>query len=161
MYRRLRRLVFLYFIVFINYIKRETLNFVQEFVKIKSWLLLIFWHNQLKFHNSIEFKGRFIRPNLCRASFNYTEKKFWGNKIRQKFGHINWTLTAAPQGCFIAPYVWEIVSRKNLTIFKGCYSSRFYIMISLSFRKIETKNLNLEPRILILLVLGTASLAAH
>ena len=33
------------------------LNSVHEFVKIKPWLLLIFWiclHNQLKFHNSIE-----------------------------------------------------------------------------------------------------------
>ena len=66
-----------------------------------------------------------------------------------------------PQGGFIAPNVWEIVVRKNLTIFKGCHYSRFYIMISLSFRKIETKNLNSDPHILIFLVLGTTSSAAH
>ena len=35
------------------------------------------------------------------------------------------------------------------------------MMITLSFRKIETKNLNLDPRILIFLVLGTMSPAAH
>ena len=54
-------------------------------------------------------------------------------------------LIAAPQGGFIAPHVWEIVCRKNLTIFKGYHYSRFYIMISLSFWKMETKNLNLNP----------------
>ena len=37
------------------------------------------------------------------------------------------------------------VGRKNLTIFKGCHYSRLFIMISLSFRKIETKNLNSDP----------------
>ena len=51
--------------------------------------------------------------------------------------------------------------RKNLTIFKGCHYSRFYKMISLSFREIETKNLNPDPRILIFLVLETTSSAAH
>ena len=70
-------------------------------------------------------------------------------------------IIAAPQGGFIAQYIWEIVGRKNLTIFKGCYYSRFYIMISLSFRKVETKNLNSDPRILIFLVLGSTSPAAH
>ena len=34
-------------------------------------------------------------------------------------------------------------------------------MISLSFQKIEKKNLNLDPIILIFLVLGTTSTAAH
>ena len=64
-------------------------------------------------------------------------------------------LIAAPQGEFIALHIWEIVHRKNLTIFKGCHYSRFYIMIPLSFRKIETRNLNSDPPILIFLVLGT------
>ena len=49
-------------------------------------------------------------------------------------------IIAAPQGGFIAQYILEIVGRKNLTIFKGCYYSWFYMMISLSFRKIETHN---------------------
>ena len=62
---------------------------------------------------------------------------------------------AAPLGGFIAPHVWEIVCRKNLTIFKGCHYFRFYIAISLSFQEIETKNSNLDARILIFLVLGT------
>ena len=72
-------------------------------------------------------------------------------------------IIATPQGGFIAPHVSEIVGRKNLTIFKGCHYSRLYLMISLSlsFRKIETKNLNSDPRILILLGLGTTSLAPH
>ena len=64
-------------------------------------------------------------------------------------------LIVAPQVGFIAPYEWEIVYRKNLKIFKGCHYSRFYIMIPLSFRKIETRNLNSDPPILIFLVLGT------
>ena len=68
---------------------------------------------------------------------------------------------AAPQGGFIVPHVWEIVGRKNHTIFKGCHYSRFYIMISSNFRKIETKNLNSDPRILVLLVLGTTSPASY
>ena len=70
-------------------------------------------------------------------------------------------MIAAPQSGFIAPHVWEIVGGKNLTIFKGCHYSRSYMIISSSFRKIETKNLNSDPRILILLILGTTSLAAY
>ena len=57
--------------------------------------------------------------------------------------------------------VWDIVGRKNLTIFKGCYYSRFYMMISSSFRKIETKNSNSNPCTLIFIVLGTTSPAAY
>ena len=68
---------------------------------------------------------------------------------------------AVLQGGFIAPHAWEIVCRKNLTIFKARHYSRFYIMIFLSFRKIETKNLNSDPRILIFFVLGTTSSAAN
>ena len=68
---------------------------------------------------------------------------------------------ATPQYGFIAPHVKEIVDKKNLTIFKGCQYSQFYIIISSSFWKIETKNINLVPRILILLVLETKSPAAH
>ena len=49
-------------------------------------------------------------------------------------------IIAAPQGGFIAQYILEIVGRKNLTVFKGCYYSWFCMMISLSFRKIETNN---------------------
>ena len=56
---------------------------------------------------------------------------------------------------FIARHVGEIVCRKNLTIFKGCHYSRLYVMSSLSFQKIDTKNVNSNPRILIFLVLGT------
>ena len=70
-------------------------------------------------------------------------------------------LITAPQGGFIAPHVWEIVGRKNLTIFKGCDYSRFYVMISLSFYKIETKNINSDLRILIFLVQVTIRPAAH
>ena len=70
-------------------------------------------------------------------------------------------IIAGPQGGFIVPHIWEIVVRKNLTIFKGCHYSWFYIMISSSFREIETTNLNLDPCVLIFLVLGTRSPAAH
>ena len=70
-------------------------------------------------------------------------------------------LIAAPHGGFIAPHVWEIVCKNNFTIVKGCHYSRFYIMISLCFHKIEAKNLNLDPSILIFLILGTKSSAAH
>ena len=64
-------------------------------------------------------------------------------------------IISAPQGGFITPHVWEIVCRQNFTIFKGGHYSQFYVTISLSFRKIETNNLNSDPRILIFLVLGT------
>ena len=70
-------------------------------------------------------------------------------------------IITAPQGGFIAPHVWEIVGRNNLTIFKSCQYPRFYIMISSSFPKIETKNLNSDPRNLIFPVLETKSPAAH
>ena len=70
-------------------------------------------------------------------------------------------LIATPQSGFIAPHVWEVVGRKNLTISKGCHYSLFYIRISLSFWEIETKNLNSNPGILISIVLGTTSPAAH
>ena len=70
-------------------------------------------------------------------------------------------LIAAPQGGFIASQVWEIAGRKNLTIFKGCYYSRFYMMISSNFREIETKNLNSDLCILTFLALGTKSRAAY
>ena len=58
------------------------------------------------------------------------------------------SVIAVPQGGFITPHVQEIVGRKNLTIFKVWHFSRFYIMISASFQKIKTKNLNSDPCIL-------------
>ena len=42
-------------------------------------------------------------------------------------------LIAACQGGFIAPHVWEIAGRKDLTIFKSCHYSWFYMIISSSF----------------------------
>ena len=48
---------------------REKLNSTQEFVKIKSWLPLIFsiyLHNQLKFHNSIELFIIKLKVHSCR-----------------------------------------------------------------------------------------------
>ena len=74
--------------------------------------------------------------------------KIRGEKVKLE------NLIAVPQGGFIALHVWEVVCRKNLTIFKGCHYFRFYITISLSFQKIATKNLNSDPCILIFLVLG-------
>ena len=86
-------------------------------------------------------------------SFRRT-RSYWRVFSNQCLGPL-FQLIAAPQSGFIAPHVWEIVGWKNLTIFKGCHYSQFYIMISSSFRKIETKDLNSDPRILIFLVLGT------
>ena len=88
-----------------------------------------------------------ILPNISRSKCNH----------KMKFGQ----LITAPQGGFIALHVWEIVGRKNLTIFRGCHYSRFNIMISSSFPKIVTKNLNSDPGILIFLALSTISLAGH
>ena len=70
-------------------------------------------------------------------------------------------LIAASQGGFTAPQVCEIVGRKNLTIFKGYQCSPFSLMISSSFRKIQTKNLNSNPCSLIFFVLGTTSPAGY
>ena len=46
-------------------------------------------------------------------------------------------------------------------MFTFCYYSQFYMVISTSLWKIETKNLNLDPRISIFFVLGTKSAAAY
>ena len=48
-------------------------------------------------------------------------------------------MIAALQGGFIVPHVWEIVVRKNLSIFKGCHYSWFYIMISSVFGKLRQR----------------------
>ena len=68
---------------------------------------------------------------------------------------------ATRQGGFIVLHVWEIVVRKNLTIFEGCHFARFYILIWWSFPKIETKNFNSDPCFFKLVKLGTISPAAH
>ena len=65
------------------------------------------------------------------------------------------------QSGFIALYVWKIGDRTNLIFFKDCHYSGFYIIISLSFWKIETKSWNSDPLILIFLVLETSSQAAY
>ena len=70
-------------------------------------------------------------------------------------------IIAARQGGFIVPHVWEIVVRKNLTNLEGCRLARFYILISWSFPKIETKNFNSDPCFFKLVQLGTISPAAH
>ena len=70
-------------------------------------------------------------------------------------------LTAARQGGFIVLHLWEIVARKNLTIFEGCHFARFYILIWWSFPRIGTKNFNSDPCFFKLVKLGTISPAAH
>ena len=65
------------------------------------------------------------------------------------------------QGDFIVLYVWEILVRKNVTIFEGCRFSRFSIFIWLSFRKIETKNFNSDPSFFNSFKIGTISFSAH
>ena len=70
-------------------------------------------------------------------------------------------LIAARQSGFIVPYVWKIVVTKNLTNFEGCHFGRFYILIWLSFPKIETKNFNSGSCFCKLVKLGTISPAAH
>ena len=62
-------------------------------------------------------------------------------------------LIVTPQGGFIYPARMRNSRQKK----SHCHYSRFY-MFSLSFRKIETKNLNSDPHILILVVLGITSL---
>ena len=57
--------------------------------------------------------------------------------------------------------MWEIVVTKNLTNFEGCHFGRFYILIWLSFPKIETKNFNSGPSFFKLVKLGTISPTAH
>ena len=56
---------------------------------------------------------------------------------------------------FIVPYVREIVVRKNLTTSQGWHWARFYILIWLSFPKIETKNFNSDPCFFRVVKLGT------
>ena len=104
------------------------------------------------------FKGFYFNsPQLQRSKTAslLLEKEYCDEDFCQVIQFCSCKLIAAPQGSLTASHVWEIVCRQNLTIFKGCHYSRFYITISLSFQKIETKNLNSDPCILIFLVLGT------
>ena len=57
-----------------------------------------------------------------------------------KFGQ----LIAAPQGGFIAQHVWEIVCRKNFTIFKGLLASILYNDF-LKFSENRDKEFKLGP----------------
>ena len=80
--------------------------------------------------------------NIARTSFY---KKAWG-VLLLIFAEGSLSIYSRS---FIAPHVWEIVGRKNLTIFKGCHYSRFFMIISSSFLKIESKKWNSDPCILI------------
>ena len=70
-------------------------------------------------------------------------------------------LIAARQGGFIVPYVWEIVVRKNLTIFEGCHFPRFYIIDLIKFRENRDKEFQFGPILVNLVELGRISPAAH
>ena len=69
-------------------------------------------------------------------------------KLLLLFAHKLRCFIAAPQRGFIARHIGETVGSENL-------------IISSDFRKIETRNLNLDPCILIFPVLGTRSPPAH
>ena len=85
----------------------------------------------------------------------------WVSRIKLHW-QINFVfIIDARQGGFMISYVWEIVVRKNLTIFEGCHFARFYILIWWSFPKIETKNLNSDQCFFKIIKLGTISPAAH
>ena len=75
--------------------------------------------------------------------------------------HLVNTFYCCPPGCFIVPHKWEIVVRKNLTIFEGCYFAGFYILIWWSFPKIEAKNFNSGSCFFKLAKLGMISPATH
>ena len=67
-------------------------------------------------------------------------------------------IIAASQGGFIAPHVWEIVRRKNLTIFKMLPLFAILYKDFLNFSENRGKELKLGPmyfNILIFLPLGT------
>ena len=102
---------------------------------------------------------------------NRQNKKIWkhGNRKKQNLGkkirEIGWVaLITAHQGSFMVLYVWEVLVRKNLTIFEGpqhpCFD-RFCISIWWSFSKIETKNFNSDSCFFKLVKLGMISPAAH
>ena len=85
---------------------------------------------------------------FCFYGINFINiKMFWISKvvmvIVNRYFHrattvVKTTFITAPQGDFIAPHVWEIEVRKNLT---NCRYSRFDMIFS-GFRKTETKNSN-------------------
>ena len=52
---------------------------------------------------------------------------------------------AARHGGFIVPYVWEIVVRKNLTIFEGCHFPRYYIIDLIEFCENRDKEFQFGP----------------
>ena len=91
---------------------------------------------------------------------NVVKKLFYDTFLKNQ----NWAylcINCHPLGRLYSSARMRIVGRKNLTIFKVCHYSRFYVMISSSFWKIKTKNLNSDPRILIFFLLETTSPAAH
>ena len=80
---------------------------------------------------SLMFQNKLLNGALCSIEFDKT------NSEKVKLG---FTLNCCPSG--------QLYSLKSNN--KGCHYSRFYMMISSSFWKIETKNLNSYPCILIL-----------
>ena len=100
-------------------------------------------------------RATLLKRRLWHRCFPVNFSKFLRTPFLQNNSGRLLLFIAASQGGFIAPHICEIVCRKTLTIFKSCHYSRFYITIFSSFRKIETKDLNSDPRILIFLVLGT------
>ena len=82
----------------------------------------------------------FVLPNcICQTTEALLDKMISYRVFHELLRSVIFSLTAAPHGGFVAPHGWEIVGAKNLTIFKGCNYSRFYMKIASSFQKIETK----------------------
>ena len=125
------------------------LLFPVEIHKIKTNLIFIIVVNALRFGlcdfiqpTVMSLSGQLKNGNITqKACFFILSRALWfgisshitkHGKQQPRSGSV---LFCRPSGRHYSPHVWEIVGGKNRTIFRGCHYSRFYMMISSSFRK--------------------------
>ena len=93
--------------------------------------------------------------------FSCIQSKYGKTRTRKNimFGHflrgmsidLKCSIITAAKGGFITLHVWKAEVRKHLTILEGCYFTRFCLLTSSNFRKIEAKNFTSDPYFWILL----------
>ena len=102
------------------------------FVKAMFFFVSKIYCRSVKLLNS---NGYLIKETLTKLDFRDMDNRFF-------FCILYYCLR---QSGFIVLYVWEIVTRKNLTIFEGCHFSRFYIIDLVDFCENRDKKYQFGP----------------
>ena len=101
---------------------------------------------------SVKFLGVLLDENFSRKDhIKYTKNKIYENigilyKTRDYLSKQSLLSSLPHLRVALSLHVWEVVNRKNLTIFKGCHYSRFGIIIFLKFLENWNKEFKLGPR---------------